>query len=150
MSTMAKVTKPLPPEALHPISFNGEDLPLAAYWLELLGPMLKTLSSDISDWLLDLHYCGGKERTLSSATVLAHCQSLNACLIKNREEILRALNERIPQCNPEQMFNDWLLTLGIIRSSALTQDKCVWTRCSFTDKERAGEMLDLLMRQKPN
>jgi hypothetical protein len=142
--------KSLPPEALHPVTFNGHDLPLAAYWLELLGPILKTLPSDISDWLLDLHYCGGIERTLSSKTVLAHCQSLDDCLAKNRENILRALKERIPQSNPDGMFNDWLLTLEIIRSSALTQDKCVWTRCSFTDKKRAGEMLNFLMRHKPD
>jgi hypothetical protein len=150
MSTMGMVTKSLPLEALHPVSFNGEDLPLAAYWLELLGPILKTLPSDTSDWLLDLHYCGGKERTLSSVTVLAHCQSLNARLVQNREEILRALKERIPQCNPDQMFNDWLLTLGIIRSSALTQDKCVWMRPSFVDKEKAAKMLEFLDENTPD
>jgi uncharacterized protein (DUF433 family) len=139
---------PLPPEALHPVTFNGKELPLAAYWLELLGPILNTLPDDLCDWLLDLHYCGGQKRTLSSEIVVAYCQTLDVTLRQHRDQILQGLKSRLPWSNPEQMLNDWSVTLEIIRSSALTRSKCIWTRPSFVKKSEAAKFLDFLKRSR--
>jgi hypothetical protein len=139
-------SKSLPPEAFEPILFNGEPLPLGAYWLELLVPILEPLPSGLANWLLDLHYCGGAERSLPSSKVLEHCAYLSERLLERLDEIAKGLEQRIPWAEPDLMIKDWMSTLERVKYLASTHEQSVWTRRSFVNEESASRMLGYLMR----
>lgn len=140
------------PHSRVPIIFSGEALPLGAYWMEVMGAIFSQQSEPLPDsvknWLLDLHYCGGKIKHARSVDIIEWSSFLDKILYARREFLIDQLGIW-GFCDGEQLWNDWVETLKIVQRIAMTRSKCEWTRKGFNNPEKTENWRAFLQRNDP-
>jgi hypothetical protein len=122
-----------------PVRFEGVTLPDEAKGFERL-PFWEELAPDVQEWLLDLHYCWGRNRTLASARVLDHLVPIRRGLQGDRQTLTGGLQGQFPGATPEEIADSltrFSATLDLIEAAAMRTDVCRWTvEPHDTDLER--------------
>ena len=140
----------IPAASQLPVVFEGRNLSPNVYWLELLGYICDGVGDDVKEFLLNLHYAGGREHEMGSAQVLEHCVFLNELLEANRLRIMVGLSERVPWLSSEVVLSDWFAALGIMVHCAERTSVCRWSRQDTVPsdyRKKVVRVVDKLIRR---
>ena len=148
-ATKVEYAMSAPLESRTPIFFNGKDLPLSVYWMELVSDICTEVSAETRDWLLDLQYCGGAPKRQTSTKVMVYAVETERLILKNQQKLLRELAKRLPGVASEAFVGEWLFALRVIQACAEDTEECSWVRESCVNPRAAEQMLDWLDQNPP-
>jgi hypothetical protein len=109
-----------------PIVFQGIHLPHYAKYFYICT-LRQLIPDEVYEWTLDLRYCWARQRQVSSSFVLNACDILEQHINPNREALFRHLISLRPDSNPDEVCQEMLEAVRLMRECAKQANTCVWT-----------------------
>jgi hypothetical protein len=109
-----------------PIEFEGITLPQSVKHLEA-ACFYSSLSEDVGEWILDLHYAWGRQRQASRKLVLKACAEIESRIHSERKNLEARLGEVFEDADPAEICQEWLTAIQTMRQCAEKSDVCTWT-----------------------
>jgi hypothetical protein len=127
------------------VQFEGTELPRMIKGLEHV-PFWDDYDLELKDWVLDLHYCWGRERSLKSGKVRRFVRRVRDLILKHQAatqaHLLKAFDGLTPP-EADEIIAEWLSSLDVMEEKARSVGVCRWT--VHPTEEEIDRNIDLTM-----
>jgi hypothetical protein len=110
---------------MHVIEFESIRLPAFASFLEIASKILG-LPDETDEWFWRFTICAGRRREAEASVVTYHARALLDALPSSVAPIADELRQRFPDCEPDQILDEWRSSLQQIISLAVGRSICHW------------------------